>query len=30
VFQDQELSLERNQAQNIKTMMGELVKLPTR
>ncbi|KAA0981029.1 dermonecrotic toxin domain-containing protein [Pseudomonas sp. ANT_J28] len=29
VFQDQELTLERNQAQNIKTMMGELVKLPT-
>lgn len=29
VFQDQELILERNQAQNIKTMMGELVKMPT-
>ncbi|MHC8286677.1 dermonecrotic toxin domain-containing protein [Pseudomonas sp. XS1P51] len=29
VFQDQELTLERNQAQNIKTMMGELVKMPT-
>jgi hypothetical protein len=29
VFQNQELTLERNQAQNIKTMMGELVKLPT-
>ncbi|MHC8362339.1 dermonecrotic toxin domain-containing protein [Pseudomonas sp. LS2P72] len=29
VFQDQELTLERNQAQNIKTMTGELVKLPT-
>jgi hypothetical protein len=29
VFQDQELTLERNQAQNIRTMMGELVKLPT-
>ncbi|KJZ43193.1 dermonecrotic toxin domain-containing protein [Pseudomonas fluorescens] len=29
VFQDQALTLERNQAQNIKTMMGELVKLPT-
>jgi uncharacterized tellurite resistance protein B-like protein len=29
VFQEQELTLDRNQAQNIKTMMGELVKLPT-
>jgi hypothetical protein len=29
VFRDQELTLERNQAQNIKTMMGELLKLPT-
>ncbi len=29
VFQDQKLTLERNQAQNIKTMMGDLVKLPT-
>ncbi|WP_415769209.1 dermonecrotic toxin domain-containing protein [Pseudomonas sp. LB3P38] len=29
VFQDQELTLERNQAQNLKTMMGELLKLPT-
>ncbi|MBK5395696.1 hypothetical protein JFU47_02950 [Pseudomonas sp. TH39(2020)] len=29
VFQDQELTLERNQAQNIRTMMGELLKLPT-
>lgn len=29
VFQNQQLTLERNQAQNIRTMMGELVKLPT-
>lgn len=29
VFQTQELTLERNQAQNIRTMMGELLKLPT-
>jgi uncharacterized tellurite resistance protein B-like protein len=29
VFRTQELTLERNQAQNIRTMMGELLKLPT-
>lgn len=29
VLQDQELILERNQAQNIRAMMGELLKLPT-
>ena len=29
VFQTQELTLERNQAQNIRTMVGELLKLPT-
>ena len=29
VFQDQQLTLDNNQAQNIKTMMGELLKMPT-
>ncbi|MBH2032479.1 MAG: hypothetical protein I8H93_13325 [Pseudomonadales bacterium] len=29
VFQDQETVLERNQAQNLKTLMGELLKMPT-
>jgi len=29
VFQDQETTLERNQAQNLKTLMAELLKMPT-
>ena len=29
VFEDQELTLERNQTQNIKTMLGELLQFPT-